>query len=165
MRFPCRQWISIWMLFVFDYHHDKWSDRVMQIFNFFPFRSLLFWNVYIHSFIVQIVWSIDLIFMITFSHTCISKTTMRTQSTLLIVMLYIDTKSGKRIRSLNSPEKETSDLLVHRSFHTWSFTSMAYSEQTITTSTAAAYLQDFRSEPCQVCGENASGWHCGSITW
>jgi len=30
---------------------------------------------------------------------------------------------------------------------------------------SAAYLQDFRSEPCQVCGENASGWHCGSITW
>ncbi|CAF1547253.1 unnamed protein product [Adineta ricciae] len=41
---------------------------------------------------------------------------------------------------------------------------MAYSEQTTTTSTAVAYLQDFRSEPCQVCGENASGWHCGSIT-
>ncbi|CAF3418742.1 unnamed protein product [Rotaria socialis] len=28
----------------------------------------------------------------------------------------------------------------------------------------AVCLQDFRSEPCQVCGENASGWHCGSIT-
>ncbi|CAF1394173.1 unnamed protein product [Adineta steineri] len=38
---------------------------------------------------------------------------------------------------------------------------MAYTEQT---STHAIYLQDFRSEPCQVCGENASGWHCGSIT-
>ncbi|UJR10214.1 hypothetical protein I4U23_014427 [Adineta vaga] len=38
---------------------------------------------------------------------------------------------------------------------------MAYNEQT---STTAVYLQDFRSEPCQVCGENASGWHCGSIT-
>ncbi|CAF0939390.1 unnamed protein product [Adineta steineri] len=30
--------------------------------------------------------------------------------------------------------------------------------------TSAIYLQDFRTEPCQVCGENASGWHCGSIT-
>ena len=30
---------------------------------------------------------------------------------------------------------------------------------------SSVYLQDFRSEPCQVCGENASGWHCGSITW
>ncbi len=39
---------------------------------------------------------------------------------------------------------------------------MAYTEQT---STSSVYLQDFRSEPCQVCGENASGWHCGSITW
>ncbi|CAF1225096.1 unnamed protein product [Adineta ricciae] len=29
---------------------------------------------------------------------------------------------------------------------------------------SSVYLQDFRSEPCQVCGENASGWHCGSIT-
>jgi hypothetical protein len=39
---------------------------------------------------------------------------------------------------------------------------MDYSEQI---STSSVYLQDFRSEPCQVCGENASGWHCGSITW
>ncbi|UJR35806.1 hypothetical protein I4U23_028554 [Adineta vaga] len=35
---------------------------------------------------------------------------------------------------------------------------MSYSQ------TSSVYLQDFRSEPCQVCGENASGWHCGSIT-
>ncbi len=35
-------------------------------------------------------------------------------------------------------------------------------EQTLTSS---VYLEDFRSEPCQVCGENSSGWHCGSITW
>jgi hypothetical protein len=39
---------------------------------------------------------------------------------------------------------------------------MVYSQ---TQQTSAVYLQDFRSEPCQVCGENASGWHCGSITW
>jgi hypothetical protein len=39
---------------------------------------------------------------------------------------------------------------------------MAYAEQI---STSSVYLSDFRSEPCQVCGENASGWHCGSITW
>ncbi|CAF2520232.1 unnamed protein product [Rotaria sp. Silwood2] len=43
---------------------------------------------------------------------------------------------------------------------------MMYSEQIPTSSfnTATVYLQDFHSEPCQVCGENASGWHCGSIT-
>ena len=41
-------------------------------------------------------------------------------------------------------------------------THMAYSPSS---QTSAVYLQDFRSEPCQVCGENASGWHCGSITW
>ncbi len=35
---------------------------------------------------------------------------------------------------------------------------MAYAEQIST-------WTDFRCEPCQVCGENASGWHCGSITW
>ncbi len=39
------------------------------------------------------------------------------------------------------------------------------SQQTSSFNTSAVYLQDFRSEPCQVCGENASGWHCGSITW
>lgn len=44
---------------------------------------------------------------------------------------------------------------------------MIYSEQAPMSSvnTNSIYLQDFRSEPCQVCGENASGWHCGSITW
>lgn len=31
--------------------------------------------------------------------------------------------------------------------------------------TSSVYLENFYSEPCQVCGENASGWHCGSITW
>ncbi|CAF3388243.1 unnamed protein product [Rotaria sp. Silwood1] len=43
---------------------------------------------------------------------------------------------------------------------------MMYSEQIPTSSlnTTTVYLQDFHSEPCQVCGENASGWHCGSIT-
>jgi hypothetical protein len=40
---------------------------------------------------------------------------------------------------------------------------MAYTDQSL--NTTAVYLEDFRSEPCQVCGENASGWHCGSITW
>lgn len=44
---------------------------------------------------------------------------------------------------------------------------ITYSEQTSTSSlnTNTICFQDFRSEPCQVCGENASGWHCGSITW
>ena len=42
---------------------------------------------------------------------------------------------------------------------------MDYSQAPSLNSPAAVYLQDFRSEPCQVCGENASGWHCGSITW
>ncbi|CAF3303110.1 unnamed protein product [Rotaria socialis] len=43
---------------------------------------------------------------------------------------------------------------------------MDYSQpqQTSAYNAPAIYLQDFRSEPCQVCGENASGWHCGSIT-
>ncbi|CAF0920277.1 unnamed protein product [Rotaria sordida] len=43
---------------------------------------------------------------------------------------------------------------------------MMYSEQIPISSlnTTTIYLQDFHSEPCQVCGENASGWHCGSIT-
>ncbi len=40
---------------------------------------------------------------------------------------------------------------------------MAYTDKSLNTTTV--YLQDFRSEPCQVCGEKASGWHCGSITW
>ena len=42
---------------------------------------------------------------------------------------------------------------------------MTYPSQLPALNNAAIYLQDFRSEPCQVCGENASGWHCGSITW
>lgn len=44
---------------------------------------------------------------------------------------------------------------------------MDYSQaqQTSSYTIPSVYLQDFRSEPCQVCGENASGWHCGSITW
>jgi hypothetical protein len=42
---------------------------------------------------------------------------------------------------------------------------MAYSQQTSGLNMTALHLQDFRSDPCQVCGENASGWHCGSITW
>ncbi|CAF1023589.1 unnamed protein product [Rotaria sordida] len=43
---------------------------------------------------------------------------------------------------------------------------MDYSQtqQTSSFNSSVIYLQDFRSEPCQVCGENASGWHCGSIT-
>ncbi|CAF1619620.1 unnamed protein product, partial [Didymodactylos carnosus] len=26
------------------------------------------------------------------------------------------------------------------------------------------FLQDFRSDPCQVCSEQSSGWHCGAVT-
>lgn len=57
-----------------------------------------------------------------------------------------------------------SNVLVHLFYMDMFFldqTSTIYSEQMTTT----VSLQDFRSEPCQVCGENASGWHCGSITW
>ena len=80
------------------------------------------------------------------------------------VCVYIDEKS--------SLLDETSDLLAHL------FIDIIQSDMDMlildqshmggysqSQQTPAVYLQDFRSEPCQVCGENASGWHCGSITW